>query len=105
MLLSPVRFALRTLRLRVRERGQNSKVLRNGKRDSEGIVTNPPAGREEVRRVVRLDFDLLREKFAAEGDAAIEGDGREVGAAAAFGFNPGLSGRDQAHQTGANEVE
>jgi hypothetical protein len=106
MSLSPVRFALRTLRLRVRERGQNSKGSRNEKRELKWIVTNPPAGREErMHGVVRLDFDLLGEEVATESDAAIEGHGRKVGAAAAFGFDPGEDGRGDTGQSAADEIE
>jgi len=47
----------------------------------------------------------LGEKVAAEGDAAIESDGRKVGATAALGFDPRTAGRYKARQICSNKVE
>src|ERR1700744_1632078 len=53
----------------------------------------------------RLRFDLLREQVAAEGDAAIERDGCEVGAAAALALDPGADRRGEATNRRPHRVE
>jgi hypothetical protein len=56
-------------------------------------------------RAVELAFHLLGEHAAAESDAALEGDGGKVSAAAALGFRPGLHGRNQPRNGCAHETE
>src|SRR5271165_355069 len=69
-------------------------------------TANDPCFEKVIRQNTgELGVDLFGEHIAAEGNAALQGDGREIGALAALGIRPGAKRGRESRERGTQHVQ